>query len=258
MNTDALRTYGRLLLRLAALAAVVGGVGVLGMLGWQWQATAPVERIAVTGTRHAAPDTLRHLARVDTGTALADVDVRLVEDRVERHPWVESVSVERRQATRTLSLTVRERTPAGLVVQDGRPAYYVDTAGQALPLPDSAGYDVPLVHGLRAAYHPIRPVVPRSVRRMLGTLQTSEAAPLVSAVVMHPDSSLHLLTTPIGAHDAVRVQIGSRNRAQKLRRLEAFARQVLATSPTASIAEIDLRYDGQIIARKPPPTSPET
>jgi cell division protein FtsQ len=255
MNTDALKTYGRLALRLAALVAVVGGVGVLGMLGWQWQTTAPVERIAVTGSRHAPDDTLRHLARVDTGTALADVDARLVRDRVERHPWVESVEVEKRQATRTLGLTVTERTPAGLVVQDGRPAYYLDRNGYAMPVPDSAGYDVPLVHDLSAEYHPIRPVAPPSVRRMLATLSESEAASIVGAVVVHPDSSLHLLTTPIGSHDALRVQVGSGEAAAKLRRLQAFARQVLAARPHSPVAEIDLRYDGQIITR--PPASDE-
>jgi len=251
MNTDAFKTYGRLALRLAALAAVVAGVGVLGLLGWQWQTTAPVERIDVTGARHAPADTLRHLARVDTGMALADVDARLVRDRVERHPWVETVAVEKRQATRTLGLVVTERTPAGLVVENGRPAYYLDRNGYAMPLPDSAGYDVPLVHDLPASYHPIRPVAPPSVRRMLATLSRSDAGSIIGAVVVHPDSTLHLLTTPIGPYEALPVQIGTGNPAAKLKRLDAFARKVLAARPRSPITEIDLRYDGQIIARSP-------
>jgi cell division protein FtsQ len=282
MDTDTLKTYGRLALRLVALATVVGGVLVLGMLGWQWQATAPVERVAVTGTRHAPPDTLRHLARVDTGMVMSEVDARMVRDRVTRHPWVEDVEVRKQSASRTLTLAVTERTPAGLVVSDdGRPAFYVDAAGYAMPLPDSAGYDVPLVQGLRAmgvGYNPVKPVLPPPVRAMLTALQTSEAAALVGAVRVHADSSLHLTTTPIGAYGALPVRVGTGNFPQKLTRLQAFARQVLAAKPSAATAsaseasstqspankastdesgaavirQIDLRFDGQIVTREHP------
>jgi len=253
MNLDALRTYGRLAFRLAALIAVVGGVLVLGMLGWQWQVTAPVERVAVTGTRHAPPDTLRRLARVDSGMVMSAIDARLVSDRVTRHPWVRSVDVEKRRASRILELAVTERTPAGLVVDaSGRPAFYVDAEGYAMPLPDSTGYDVPLIRGLAADYHPIQRVVPPALRSVLPVLQTADAASLVGSVTVRADSSLYLTTTPIGAHGALPVRIGAGSVAQKLKRLQAFAQQVLATQPEAAIAQIDLRFDGQIITREHP------
>ena len=253
MNYDRVKTYGHLALRVLGLAAVIGGVLVLGLLGWQWQATVQMERIAVTGTRHAPVDTVRHLARVDSGTVMETIDAALVEDRVTRHPWVRRADVTKQRARRTLLVAVTERTPAALAI-DGRgdPAYYLDRHGYAMPLPDSTGYDVPLVHGLGAAYHPVRRVAPRSLRTMLGALRRTNTEALVSALAVQPDSSVRLVTAPVGDHEALPVRLGTDRLSAKLRRLRAFAEQVLATRPAAPIAEIDLRFDGQIVTRETP------
>mgnify|MGYP000105399500 CR=1 FL=1 len=252
MDADRVKTYGRLALRLFGLLAVVGGVLVLGLLGWQWQASVKMERIAVTGTQHAPPDTVRHLARVDSGTVMETIDAALVSDRVTRHPWIQRADVTKQRARRTLLVAVTERTPAALAI-DGRgdPAYYLDRHGYAMPLPDSVGYDVPLVRGLGAEYHPVRQIAPSSLRQAIGALRTTNTEPLVAELAVQPDSSVRLLTAPIGTHGALPVRLGNGNLSSKLRQLRAFAEQVLATRSTP-IGEIDLRFDGQIVTRKQP------
>jgi cell division protein FtsQ len=232
---------------------VIGGVLVLGLLGWQWQTSVKMERIAVTGVTHAPPDTVRHLVRVDSGTVMETIDAALVADRVTRHPWVRRADVTKQRARRTLRVAVTERVPAALVIDgQGDPAYYLDRHGYALPLPDSTGYDVPLVRGLDAAYHPVRRVAPPSLRRLLGALHSTEAAPLVAELTVQPDSSVRLLTAPVGEHGALPVRLGGGALPAKLRRLRAFAEQVLATRPAAEVGEIDLRFDGQIVTRTQP------
>jgi cell division protein FtsQ len=231
---------------------VVGGVLVLGLLGWQWQSNVTVGQVTVTGGRHAPPDTVRHLAGVDSGAVMETVDAALVADRVERHPWVQSAAITKQRARRTLRVAVTERTPAALVIDKaGRPAYYLDRAGYAMPCPDSVGYDVPLVRGLGAAYHPVQPVAPPSVRSVLDALTGSDAAPLVAELAVQTDSTVQLVTAPMGAYGALPVQIGRGQVAAKLRRLHAFAEQVLSTTPKKPITQIDLRFDGQIITRAP-------
>ena len=253
MNLDRAKTYGWLALRLLGIAAVVGGVLVLGLLGWQWQASVKMERIAVTGTQHAPPDTVRHLARVDSGTVMETIDAALVADRVSRHPWIQRADVTKQRARRTLLVAVTERTPAALAIdRRGDPAYYLDRHGYALPLPDSAGYDVPLVRGLGAEYHPVRQLAPPSLRRALGALRTTGTEPLVAELAVQPDSSVRLLTAPIGGHDALPVRLGTGKLSSKLRQLRAFAEQVLATRANPTIGEIDLRFDGQIVTREQP------
>jgi cell division protein FtsQ len=265
MNLDRLKTYGRLALRLLGLAAVVGSVLVIGLLGWQWQSSVEVEHVAVTGARHAPADTVRHLARVDSGTVMETIDEALVADRVTRHPWVKTAEITKQRARGTLLIAVTERRPAAIVVDaEGRPAFYLDRAGYALPCPgcretttygtapDSSGADVPLVRGLDAEYHPLRPVAPPSLRRALAALADSETEPLVAELAVGADSSVQLVTTPIGPHGAVPVRLGTGRIPDKLRQFRAFAEQVLSTDTDEPVGEIDLRFDGQIVTREQP------
>lgn len=256
MTRDQASTFSRHALRLAGIGFLVAGVGALGLLGWQWRTSARVDRVAVTGAKHAPPDTIRRLARVDSGAVMTEVDPILVTDRVVRHPWIKSATITPHWMYGTLTIAVTERTPAALAVDaKGHPVYYLDRAGHALPLPDSAGYDVPLVRGLDAETPWTRPdtiQAPTSLRRVLAALPTSDMADLVAEIEVRPDESVRLVTTPIGAHDAISVRLGTGHVPKKLRTLHAFARQVLATQPDAPIGEIDLRFDGQVVTRKQP------
>jgi cell division protein FtsQ len=166
---------------------------------------------------------------------------------------VKETDVTKQQAGRTLYVSVTERTPAALVIDgEGRPAYFLDRAGYAMPPVDSAGYDVPLVRGLDAEYHPVGRVAPRSVRTVLGALPQAETDCLVGQPEAQPDSSVRVRTAPIENYGSIPVRLGERNVAAKLRRLQAFAQQILAAQPDTQIQEIDLRFDGQIVTRKHP------
>jgi cell division septal protein FtsQ len=83
MDSDRLKTYGSLALRLLGLLAVGGGVLVVGLLGWQWQSSVTVGQVAVSGVKQAPADTVRHLARVDSGTVMESIDGALIADRVD-------------------------------------------------------------------------------------------------------------------------------------------------------------------------------
>lgn len=242
-------TYHRWARRLG-LAAALAVVVALGVLGWRWQATLDVAAVSVAGTTHAPPDSLRALARVDTGAALYDIEPALVEDRVRRHPWVQDASV-MRLPTGTLRISVTERTPAALAMTaDGTPAFYVDRHGFCMPLPDSADYDVPLLYGLADAYSPTRPVAHTAARDLLEALTASEARDLVAELTVQPDSTLRLYTRPTTAHNAIRVEMGRDAFPRKLHRLQAFWTQAVQPRPNTQFSVIDLRFDSQIVTKE--------
>ena len=242
-------TYQQWTRRLAMAGALVLVVA-LGVIGWRWQATVTLSRVAVVGTTHAEPDALRALARVDTGAVLYDIEPVLIADRVRRHPWVQDASA-MRLPTGTLRISVTERTPAALAMaDDGTLAFYVDRHGFCMPLPDSADYDVPLLYGLADAYSPTQPVAHAAVRDVLGALPASAARDLVAELAVRPDSTLRLYTRPTSAHDAIRVEMGRGDIAQKLRRLQAFWTQAVRPRPDTRFARIDLRFDSQIVTRE--------
>jgi cell division protein FtsQ len=252
MDLDTARKIAKLALRLGGVVLVVGAVFAIGLIGWQWQANVSVKAVAVEGAEQVHPDTLRALARVDSGTVMDQIDPNLVTDRVQRHPWVQHVNVERRRATRTLGLVVTERTPAALVIQDGRPAFYLDAAGFAMPLPDSAGFDVPLVHGLDAPYNPIKTVASSELSGFLQALDGHAAQALITEVDIDGGQTIRVLTIPTAKHPGVVADLGRSTFGQRLKRLVAFHHQVLQDDPDPPVGYVDLRFDGQIVTRPEP------
>jgi cell division protein FtsQ len=249
-------TFNRRAVRIAGGAAFVAGLAVLGLLGWQWRSEAPVERVAVMGAAQAPPDTIRSLTGVAPGTSMSDVRPALVVDRVVRHPWVRAATVTPHWMSGTLTVSVTERTPAALAVDaEGRPAYYLDRAGHAMPPPDRAAFDVPLVRGLSSrarAARPDQPAAPVPLRRLLAALADTDVHRLISDIEIAPQDRLRLTTVPLDRYGAVSVRLGQGHVARKLRTLRAFAQQILTAPPHDSIHVIDLRFDGQVITRPRP------
>lgn len=226
---------------------------MIGVLGWRWQSTATVKRVAVSGATNAVSDTVRHMARVDSGTVMDAIDESLLVDRVVRHPWIKSAEVTKQRLHRTLLISVTERIPAARVInEDGEPAYYLNRAGYAMPLVEQREYDVPLVRGLDAEYHPVERVAPPSLQTMLGALPGTDAAPLIAEFVLQADSTVQLVTVPLKDHGVLTVRLGRGRIPAKLRRFRAFTEQVLTIKSEQEVAEIDLRFDGQIVTREKP------
>ncbi len=252
MDLDTARKIAKLALRLGGVVLVAGVVFTVGLIGWQWQANVSVKTVVVENVEQVHPDTLRALARVDSGTVMDQIDLNLITDRVQRHPWVQHVNVERRRATRTLGLVVTERTPAALVIQDNRPAFYIDAAGYAMPLPDSAGFDVPLVRGLDARYNPIKTVTSGELSSFLQVLHGHAAQSLITEIDITNDRTVRVLTIPTAEHPGVVADLGRDAFGQRLKRLVAVHHQVLQDGPDPPVGYVDVRFDGQIVTRPEP------
>ncbi len=236
---------------LLALGAVFA-LGALGLLGWQWLSALRVERIDVSGARHAPERALLELARVDTGQVMLDVDPALVADRVRRHPWVAAARATR-LPTGTLAIRVQERVTVLLVLDaKGRPAHYLDRDGFAMPLTPDAAYDVPLLRGFGEAYHPVRRVQDPAVRDLLVALAEADddTDALASELEREPSGEIVLHTTPAGARGSILVRLGRDDMGRKLARLRAFWQQAVLTQPEKAFTSIDLRFDSQVVTQE--------
>lgn len=248
---------------LAVLAGLFA-LAALGWLGWNWRANVPLETIEVAGARHADVDSLVALARIDPAAPLFSIDPALVADRLRRHPWVASAEVKRRLAG-VLAIHVEEREPVVLVLDGrGRPSHYLDAGGYGLPLeaPSAetglvASYNVPLLRGVGAAYHPVQPVENPAVQALLEAI--AEADPetrlLLSELEITPGGEVEGWLTPLRAGgSSIPVQFGYSDFGEKLRRLRAFWRQAVQTRPDHVFEEIDLRFDSQVVTVEEAPT----
>lgn len=227
---------------------VLGGLGVL---GWQWMAALHVEQIEIAGARHAEAEAVLELAQVDTGMALLEVDPLIVADRVRRHPWVADASVTR-LPTGTLHIDVVEQVPVALVLdRSGRPAFYLNRDGRAMPLANGSAYPVPLLRDLNEAYHPVRPVQDERVRLLLAAL--AELDPDTDALISElelRDREIWLHTTPAGDSGSIPVRLGRDGFEEKLERLHAFWHQAVLAQPEKTFQQIDLRYHSQVVTRE--------
>jgi len=228
------------------------GLALLGLLGWRWMAALPLERVAFAHVQHADTTALLELAQVDTIEAMLDVDPALVADRVQRHPWVASASASR-LPTGTLSIDVYERMPVALVLDArGRPDYFLDRDGFAMPLVEGAVYDVPLLRGFREKYHPVQPVQDAAVRELLEALANADDATdaLISELDIQPSGEIVLRTTPVAGRGSLPVSLGREAFADRLARLRMFWHRAVLAQPEKTFTLIDLRYNGQVVTRE--------
>lgn len=230
------------------LAGLAGGG-----YGLYWYYGMPVQGVVVQGAHFAEEETLRDLAALDTALSIGKQPVALIQNRLERHPWVAKADV-KRLPHGVLSLRVQERTPVALALaEDGAPAFYLDPQGYALPYLPAARFDVPLVHGVRPPSHPTRPVSSGALQRLLRTLPElpAEQHALLSDFILTSEGEITLRTVALPDYPSLRVYLGTEHYAQRLHLLHAFWMQAILSRPGHSYDFVDLRYRSQIVTREP-------
>lgn len=245
------RSKSTWLRRIVGVAALIGLTGT-GVLGWNWLDGLTCSEISVHGFRYADPDEILDVARVDTGVRLLDVDPDLIEDRVERHPWVDEARV-RRLPPATVSINVRERVPVALATDErGRPAFYADASGRLMPAVPEAVFDVPLLQGVRLPENATQPIESTAVRDLLAALDGTDESTdaLISSFSIDASGDVTLHTTPAADRGAITVRLGRHDFEEKLVRLGAFWEQAVISRPDLSFDLIDLRFDSQIVTRE--------
>jgi cell division protein FtsQ len=118
----------------AALALFGAGLAVGGVyLARHWLTHSPcfaVRQIAISATRHAPREELRHAVDRYRGRNLFRIDLARIERDLRASPWIASASV-KRVLPDGLSCAVSERVPSGLALLRGR-VVLIDAEGTPL------------------------------------------------------------------------------------------------------------------------------
>lgn len=202
-----------------------------------------VRRVEIDGARYAPASELLARLRVDT-TWSVWTDLGALAKRVEGHPLVSAVRVERRLPG-TLRLVVTERAPVAMTpTRDG--VGVLDADGRALPIDPSrvGGVDVPLVSA-----------ADRATLRLLGALR--DTAPVlfarVSEVRRAGAEELRFAVSPGAGASAGQspfvVRAGLDVTPARLADLLPVESDLARRR--VRVVEIDLRFRDQVIARLP-------
>ncbi len=189
-----------------------------------------VRKVEIEGARYLAPDEVLGRLALDTTMSVWD-DLEPLELRVSEHPQVLNARIDRRMPG-TLVIHIDENLPVALVpAASGFQA--IDAAGRTLPIdPSRTLVDLPIV-----------PRPDTSLLRVLASLRESEPRVfdrISEARRVGTGEVLFLLTNyPVRAM----VDVSPRRLADIFPVVEDLARR------NARIAELDLRYRDQVIAR---------
>lgn len=198
----------------------------------------PIEEIRVSGNRLLLEGEVLALAVVDRGENLFAVHPGAVEKRLEQSDWIEQAHVSRRLPGK-VCIDIRERRP--WLLELGEEPALVDRRGlRFAAMGKEKGIDLPFLVDMTGNGGAI-------VRDLaaISPLSNDWIADSLSEVTIGPDGSVTLIDMNHGS----RILLGTRPFTRKAERLDAVLQQWNATGQW--YAELDLRYEGQAIARDP-------
>jgi cell division protein FtsQ len=178
--------------------------------------------------------------------SIKTINVALLEETLEQHPWIRDAELYF-DTHDVLHVAVSEREPVVRVFTTTGTSYYMDSAGQRLPLLPDVVVRVPVV----TTFTPAKAGSARDsaiVKDLSVIAQYINAHPFWSAQIAQID------VTPAGTFELLPVvgnhviRIGhAENLEQKLANLLLFYKQVLAKTGFDKYAVVDVQYKGQVV-----------
>lgn len=184
-----------------------------------------VYSVDIQGNERVSTVHLRHLTDVRSGQHLATVDVAHVAQSVQRHPWIDDVTV-RMEFPSTIRVSVTEHAPVMLLALEH--LWYVDHNGQPFHQAHSTDLDYPVLTGLDESLVSMYPDLSSAViGRALSLLDASMAPPLygsdlISEVRFHSRTGFTLVL-----RSGTEVMLGFSDPEARLARLELMTQQGL-------------------------------
>ena len=134
------------------LSFLLVGLTVLSLLFlcvYQYLLSSPyirLEEVVIEGVEKELKYELREMSQLTTDISLLAIHLNDVKKRLEKHPWIQTIHVERR-FPHTLVIQAKKEKPRAMVVIDG--LYYMNRLGKIFEKVDPTGdVDFPLITGI--------------------------------------------------------------------------------------------------------------
>lgn len=233
--------------RPALLTAVLMLVGLGVVAGFYWQQSLRVDTLRVSGIWFNQEADILEAAQIPLGIAPDSLNLEELKNRVMRLDYVKSVHPYIEPGG-TLHLSVEERLPIALLV-GGSVERYTDAEGVQLPVLTGKTVDVPLVYGFSSTRltDTLKTTDFKQIARFLEEAKEHKFAwATLSEVAFDPKEGVVALSHENG----VKLLFGTDSFTNKLANWELFYTQVIRETGIARIAQIDLRFNDQIITRE--------
>jgi len=254
LTAKAVVRFLRLMVRSIAAAAACAGVIAAFVYAFSSEKFS-LGRVIIIGCHRSDPARLEAIVRKEFPGHTLKIDLSLLQDRLEHEPWVRQVDV-RRILPSELVIRVRERTPAVLFELNGE---LMVADGDAVPLerydPRHGKLDVPVFKGLEGndaesfrAHASENTARLKLGIRVLAELEAS--SPALSRNISEIDLSDVTNVKVLLLDDTAEILLGDRDIPQRLTTfLDNLPHYRELKTQYQEIAEVDMRFEGQIIYR---------
>jgi cell division protein FtsQ len=206
-----------------------------------------LERVVVVGVDESMKNELLERAQVDYETSLFAINLEEVKERVEKHPWVRSVSVEK-QFPHTLAMRVEREEPWAIIA--GETLRYMNRNGRVFKeVEEGDPLDFPVVTGIPASGDPTGRSVATAVQ-VLSTLENEKGSWSVehlSELYVRGDGSvtLYYSSLPFG------VKVRADELADRMEDLKKVVEHLNRSGRIRTAKGINLEYaDGAVVSFK--------
>ena len=178
---------------------------------------------------------------------LTTIKLGSIEKVLEANPWISEAELYF-DSKDALHVFVEEREPIVRVFTTTGFSFYLDSAGHRMPLLEDMSLRLPVVTGFSNArkWNKYDSAMLRDVKTVAGFVYTD---PFWNAQIgqIHITSDRKFELIPVVGDHIIKLGVAE-NVADKLGRLHVFYKQVLAKVGFAKYAQLDLQYDGQVVA----------
>ena len=221
------------------------GLGIIG--GFYWQQSIRVDSLHVSGIWFHKQQDIIEAARVPIGISSDSLNLEELKNRVQQLAYVKSVHPYVEPGG-TLHIYIEERMPIMLLV-GGAAERYADIEGVQLPILKGKSVNVPLVYGFAFARQDdtLNTIAFEQIACFLQEAKEHEFSwTTLSEVAFNPIEGVVALSHENG----VKLLFGIESFTNKLANWELFYTQVIRKKGITHIAQIDLRFNDQIITRE--------
>jgi cell division protein FtsQ len=227
---------------------IIGMVGGIWFAAQSWSKHLEVSKVTIQGINNIDQDEILHLIALENGVLFEEIDLREIQERVKRHPYVRFATVNR-DFPSMIRVTVRERKPEALLV--GSRTALIDDENIVLPMRyGELVRDAAVVTGSFTIPQTGDTLQNAGVDLALKIFRATKSA---DEILHHLFSEMHVLDSggiiAYTTDGGVPVILGRHISAKKLIGFREFWLQEVVPVGADQIVSIDLRFEGQIVTR---------
>lgn len=227
---------------IAAVAIILIGISI----GYLRYKNATMKNVLVEGNYYTSEESIIAKANIPANVSPDSVDLTVVIKRIETLPYVKQAEVILMPPSQ-VKIFVIERIPLGLLL-DGRKKALVDQDGIILPQLSDKTPNVPLVFGfpIKKVNDTLNTTYFKEMSRFLTALHSHALGnSTISEVAWSNEDGVVAMSTENG----IKLIFGKNNSENGLKSWESFYAQIAPKVGLASLSEVDLRWQGQVITR---------